>query len=465
LLGRSTNLNFKFKGGRKVRKILVLTLVIFMVFVLFTGCGRSQNDETKAKVSTVEEETSGVKPEKPVKIRYLTWTYADRGSSTDLFIEKAMNELKVDIELENFPTDQYETTIRTKSAASDLPELVNLHNVSEGSYGGDLAEHGALQEIGEFDFVKDFYDSVLDACVYRGDGKLYMIASNTNMLGVLYNKKVFKDLGLDIPQNIDEFNDVCEKVKANNIIPISAGFKDAFSLNFYIYLGFGEYVFKDFGSYFGGPDALKNQEIKFTDPEVYDAYKFVLDFRDKGYFQPNEVGTDLSAASALIANGKAAMHVDGNWQLTAIKDANPDAEIGFFPLPLNQKGSKKAMLVFPGAGLAMSKIEDKEKSNASIKSLKLYYGAEIQQAVCEDVNGIPANKNVIMSNNPFLTEAQLAMNDAMAVGSYKSNGLPAYAKGLFNLDNIVQDIYVGGSTIEEATAEIQGKIDEAAKKQ
>ena len=48
-----------------------------------------------------------------------------------------------------------------------------------------------------------------------------------NAVGVIYNKAIFKELGLEVPTTWDEFIAVAEKVKESGQTPFYFTFKDA----------------------------------------------------------------------------------------------------------------------------------------------------------------------------------------------------------------------------------------------
>ena len=66
--------------------------------------------------------------------------------------------------------------------------------------------------------ISDGYRSVVTY-----DGGVYATPADTsNAAGVIYNTKVFADLGIEIPETWDEFLTVCETIKAAGITPIAA---------------------------------------------------------------------------------------------------------------------------------------------------------------------------------------------------------------------------------------------------
>ena len=82
-----------------------------------------------------------------------------------------------------------------------------------------------------------------------------------------YNKQIFQELNLSIPQNWPEFLQVCEKIKQASITPIISGNKDSFSLQFGLYQIAANQVYAN--------NPLFNQQLKdgitaFTAKDIWD---------------------------------------------------------------------------------------------------------------------------------------------------------------------------------------------------
>jgi raffinose/stachyose/melibiose transport system substrate-binding protein len=65
---------------------------------------------------------------------------------------------------------------------------------------------------------------------YRGrnsyQGKIYAVPMEQDLMGVYYNRDLFKKLGLEVPKTYAEFKAVVEKLKEAGAVPIAFGNKD-----------------------------------------------------------------------------------------------------------------------------------------------------------------------------------------------------------------------------------------------
>src|SRR6185437_10271601 len=59
--------------------------------------------------------------------------------------------------------------------------------------------------------------------------EIYAVPYAANANGVIYNKAIFEELGIEVPKTWDEFITVAEKVKASGKIPFYFTLKDAWT--------------------------------------------------------------------------------------------------------------------------------------------------------------------------------------------------------------------------------------------
>lgn len=434
------------------KKLGMIGLTLALTSSLLAGCGSSTKEETVASATPVASAGSTSSPavdsSKSVTLSYITWDYSDRTKSTDAWIKNLKDKSNITLDMQNVPTDQYNTALKTKFAANDLPDLIKTHGIDMNLVMSEKLEINAEQfaDLSDLSAVADFVPSVIKDRKANKANKLYYVPISTNALGVIYNKKVFSDNGIAVPTNIEEFIAACEKLKAAKIAPIAAGFKDAWSTQIIPFIAFGQYVNAK------NPEAktkLADGTLKYADikADVTKALNVQLDWINKGYIAENFLGTDMNVASQMVGLGKAAMLISGTWQVQAVQTADPKAEIGFFALPLNAKGEKVVVPTSANEGIA---VNAKSKNvDAAKKALNEFLGADNQVAVIADLNGIPTNTKVQVSN-PFVK----AVQDAMASGDVQAdwwggNGLYQASGSAFNMEKSQQNLIAKGITVDQ----------------
>lgn len=391
-----------------MRRTGFIALIAVMVLTMLAACGGNSNNNDNASgndaspsasASPSESPSPSEKPSEPIKLTYMTWDYADRTASTDAWIKDMKDKFNIEIEMQNLPTDNYTNLLKTKLAADDLPDLVKIHGVGrDGSLYNSEMDPDLFYDLQNLSVIQDYVPNIVQDTLRNG--KLYYMPVSTSALGAIYNKKIFADLGLQEPTNIEEMVDVLEKIKASGIPPIAGSFKDSWTAQILPFIAFSQYVdVKDKDMW----KKLRAGDAKYSDiaEDVKKVLDLQLEWADKGYISKDFLGTDANVAAAMVATGKAAMIINGTWQYKAVQDGDPNAEIGFMAVPLNQPGEPMAVATSSGEGIA---INSKSKNlEAAKQALEYYLSAENQTRVITEIKGIPINTKVQV-DDPFVNQ-------------------------------------------------------------
>lgn len=184
---------------------------------------------------------------------------------------------------------------------------------------------------------------------------------------VVYNEEVLKSVGYDtVPGTLDEFNEMCEKIRDAGITPISMHRIENWPLA----------TINDFTCYVGGDNTAFNSMLKsdtpFSDTDPFGkTIKMYTQWKANGFFEP-EVYTDFGVAMDSVAYGKAAMMLFGSWVVPQIQGRCPEGTdpsvIKFAPAP--DFGAGRYVLAAPADGFSISKFsENKEAARAFIEYL------------------------------------------------------------------------------------------------
>ena len=197
----------------KVKKIGVTTFAtVASLSMVLAGCGNNTTSTTSTPkaAETATSTTKTASDARPVTLKMLHFMEAEAGPSlkdiNKRFHEKYPN---ITIEYENAPVDQYQTLIRTRLASGDAPDIIG---VFPGTWKDPFVKAGYLMDLSDRPWVSRLQDGAKN--MESKDGKVYGLPLDQNAIGVIYNKKILKDLGLSIPKTWDEFLQVSDKIKA-----------------------------------------------------------------------------------------------------------------------------------------------------------------------------------------------------------------------------------------------------------
>ena len=220
-----------------------------------------------------------------------------------------------------------------------------------------------------------------------------------NGIAVAYNRKIFSDLGLSVPRNWDEFLQVCETIKQAGIYPVALGIKDAWVTQLIPYAMAPSMIYAKNINF---DRDMYDGKAKFNGPEwtlMMERYK---DLETKGYFSPGSLGTNYDQANMLVATGKAAMVVQGNWVLSGIRQSNSSIELGMFPLPAANVGED--VWISSAVGGTVAVTTDSQNIDAAKMYLRHLMTSEMVGKFVNNMNAFSPLKGVQIDSDSAMME-------------------------------------------------------------
>ena len=196
--------------------------------------------------------------------------------------------------------------------------------------------NGAFAPITGQSFLSDYLPTEVADETYKG--QVYGLVSGTYQEGVFYNKATFAKYHLSVPTTYSQFLSDCQTLKSHGVQPLftAPGGVGADYLQFVYYEAMIDLWYPKAP---GGNLAtdLENGSVKWTDSNFIQAMNEEKTVTQ--YLEPNYTGIPWEAMPGDFAKGDGAMLLDGSWDLPAIQQANPNIQVGFFPLPFSNVAS------------------------------------------------------------------------------------------------------------------------------
>jgi raffinose/stachyose/melibiose transport system substrate-binding protein len=290
-----------------MKKSISLVATGMLALSVLAGCGS-------------KDEASGGANGK-VKIEFLEYKSEAKGTFNELAKKFEKENPNIDIVVTN-PPDAV-TVLKTRVAKRDLPDVIGMGG--DVSYA-EISKAGAFKDVSKDSALNDIQPAYIDMLkdISKQD-KVYGIPYAANANAVIYNKAIFKELGIEVPTTWEAFIAVAEKVKAAGKIPFYFTFKDAWTaLPAYNVLAAntqGEDFFKK----------LDKKDTKFAEGHKEAAEKLVTLLK---YGHKDQDGKAYNDGNVAFAKGESAMYLQGIWAIPEIKKANPNIEVGVFPYPI-----------------------------------------------------------------------------------------------------------------------------------
>lgn len=375
--------------------LAVLMAAAIASATILTGCSSDGGSSETSSGNT--SETSSEESSEPASLNILK-AEAQHTPVWEALIEKYQEDHpNVDIEIEAYDNDLW-TVLKTRLNSGECPDIFTTFPYADTKVYGQYC----LDLTGE-DFLSEIDSSTMDSVSL--DGKVLGVCLYGDAIGMVYNKDMFDQAGItELPTTMDELEAVCKTLADQGITPISNGYKE--------YWVFKDILVHYLASEEGTPEEVANKltsgELTFSDmkyvPQVFDYIDLSLQY---GADKPLETGyTDQVNA---IATGKTAMTAQGNWIETEVKAIDPEANLGFFPIPVGNDPDKSKLMVGPAWAYHIGK--DTEYPEAAKDFIGwLVSSEEGKRFLGEDIGKMPLVKDAPLVGN-LNTEAQQYMEE------------------------------------------------------
>lgn len=203
-----------------------------------------------------------------------------------------------------------------QASSRTLPDVLMLDNPDIQQ----IAQAGALAPLGDFGLNADGYaPGPVSAATYQG--KLYGLQPGANTIAIFYNKDVLGKAGVQPPKTWDELKSAAKK--------LTNGKQYGFAFNATAdYEGAWQFL----------PPMWTNggDETDLKSPQVAGALQLWKDLVADGSASKSVINWKQSDVNDQFVAGKAAMMLNGPWQIPALQKAK--INFGVVPFPVNQPG-------------------------------------------------------------------------------------------------------------------------------
>lgn len=186
------------------------------------------------------------------------------------------------------------------------------------------------------------------------NGMVFGVPTGTAMGGgILYNKKIYAQLGLSVPKTWAEFEANNEKIKAAGIAPVIASWADTWTSQLFVLADY--YNVQQAHPNFAA-DYTANKAKYASTPEAMAGFAYLKEGFDKGWWQQDFATTKFEQALKLLADGAGAHYPMLSFALPTIATNSPDQvnDIGFFAQP-GSDAAKNGVTIWMPAGTYIPK--------------------------------------------------------------------------------------------------------------
>jgi multiple sugar transport system substrate-binding protein len=228
---------------------------------------------------------------------------------------------KTGAKAEFFPQKEYDTALQAALASGSGPDVFYVDSFKMP----DLLKAGALAPVpdGVLTQPEDIYPS-LRSVFSTPDGKLVCPPKDFSTLALVYDKDFLKAKGVTPPTTWDELKAAAAKLTTDGRTGLVMGFE---------YPRVGVFMFQAGGAM----TDEKFTKMTVSSPENKAAFGVLSEmYKAKSLQSPDEVGAGWGGEA--FGKQKAAMTIEGNWIVGALKKDFPTVNAGYAELPAGPKG-------------------------------------------------------------------------------------------------------------------------------
>ncbi|MFB6716330.1 MULTISPECIES: extracellular solute-binding protein [unclassified Streptomyces] len=348
-----------------MRRGITATALVAALALAATACGSDSESDGTSKGSG---ELSGT----------VTWWDTSTVGSEDKVFKKIAEDFtkqhpKVHVKYVNVPFGDAQNKFKNAAqSGSDAPDVIR----SEVAWTPEFADLGYLAPLDGTAALKnsdDFLKQAAASTKYKD--KTYAVPQVIDSMGIFYNKKIFKEAGVEVPKTVDELKTVSKKIKEKTgKTGMYLRGDDAYWFLSFLYGEGGDMV-----------DA-STKSVTIDNPEGVKAMKVVKDLVDSGAAKTDATdGWENMQTS--FKDGKVAMMINGPWAVAdtyAGKEFKDKANLGIAPVPAGSAAQGA-----PQGGHNLAVYAGSKNLDASYAFVDYMTSADTQAEVTKELSLLP----------------------------------------------------------------------------
>jgi raffinose/stachyose/melibiose transport system substrate-binding protein len=431
------------------KRIFMLGILFIALSLIVLGCGNqsSEPDASQPDPAPADNNGSPSASEEEVKLVMYSWRPEDRPIYEKIIAEFENQNPNITIDFQPFQSTEYNTILTNSLVGGSGPDIVQLR-----PYEGikSIADNDYLVALDNVAGVANINTDFLDAA--RGsDGNVYGVPLALNSAVIWYNKDIFEQYNLEVPETWDELIEVAEVLKENGIIPIAQGGRAAYLLSL-THAAISP-------SIYGGNDYVDDilaGNADLLDQRFLDSIERMQEL--EAYFPQDFIALDDNDAQRLFYTESAAMYINGDYRLSTFANNAPDMNIGVIPALAIEKGGEAPVATWVDGSYGL--VKNSKHQEAGLKFMEFLASVEFGQMFSDELNR-PSAISGTQPNHPIVaqvTEAIEASSTPYLMLVHFGKGSPT-GKTVF--EDSLQGMYLGQLSVEQVAQAAQEAADRA----
>lgn len=312
-----------------------------------------------------------------------------------------------------------------------------------------------LMDLTDFAQENGLKDQFKDLHLWTFNNHIYGLPIEGNAEPLYYNRTVFNKLGIKVPGTLAELDAAIVQLKLQGYIPFALGNEDRWPAGIFAHYLMDRYA---------GPDLIQKlvsgkDGASFGNSYYKQAFRHFGQWVHENAFSPDSNNTSTENAVRLFTSGKAAMYLNGNWDINLFSGENAPAdfqnEVGVIPFPALDGGEKASIAGGYTIGIGLSSSLTGAKREAALELMKALYTQETQKRIVYEGLRIPSMRITFDPNKTgpvFAQVMELMENNQQSFVPYDNLLSPEVKKTFLS---VIEEMIDGGLQGDEALKELQ----------
>lgn len=318
----------------KMKKLLALLLILALSISMFAGCSSNNDDNNSNNNAGTKAESK----DEQITLRiYAQYSDDDTKVPYDCAVaELAKAYPNVTLELDIQAQDDGQK-LQTYAATGNLPDIFQVGSTQIETF----KESGNILVLDDYAKSTGFLDKAhpsAENIIYNADGHIYAFPYAGNELVLwYYNKAIFEEYGVKVPETYEELLEAIKVFNENDIIPMSIFAKEK-----WITTAMYDVLATRFAP--EGITTLDAGSSKASEEAYVMAAEKLQELVEAGMFPQGATNLNYDQAASLFYEGKAAMFLNGQWEIEGSTDKLGDnADWTWYPVMPGYEANKFAL--------------------------------------------------------------------------------------------------------------------------
>jgi raffinose/stachyose/melibiose transport system substrate-binding protein len=372
---------------RWLKRSLLFGLLTLLLFVV-TACGGDESDSEASGDNGGEAGTE----ETTVTFLIDNQTVLDGAKAVAADIKEKYN-ITTKFELRPGGSEG-DNIVKTRLATGEMTDLMAYNS---GSLFKALNPEEYFVDLSDEPYMDRIQESFIET-VSVGDAIYGIPFDAASAGGWLYNKKVYEELGLEVPHTWEQLLENNEVIKEAGKVPVVASYKDAWTSQLVLLADYYN-VHSEMPDF---AEKFTHNKAKFSNtPIALRGFEKLQELQKAGHYNEEESVTTYEDALEMLATGEAAHYPILTFSLTTLEERFPDKidDIGFFGQPGDDPENHGMTLWMPG-GVYINK--NSENVDAAKKWVEYFVSDE----------GLATYMSEMKANGPYVIEGVDLPDDA-----------------------------------------------------